>query len=686
MQLDDQSYQLLKEILISPVITVKDLQERYGLTRSQIHYRLQKITDWLAFHQLPPVRKSRTAGIIVDPAARDLVSRQLPTVFGQQSILTEPERITFLLLMLLSRNEELSLQHFASGLKVSRNTVLADLKRLNKTGQKYQLSLQYTRRNGYTLLGEEWTKRMLLIELVQKALKIANGEEWLLAVTGLSKAEVKRMRSRFEIVEKRLKIRFTDEKLMELPLTFLLLLRRIKRGKQIELPAQTFAEVSRTKEYQAVDSLFWDLAPLSEQDRLFLTLQLLSSSLSFLEVSLDGNDQLQQAIEEMVTTFEKLACVTFQQRSTFLEKLYQHVKPAVYRIVHALPVENPLLLQIKKEHGDVYHLVQKSMEPLAAIAKRPFPEEEIAYLTILIAGWLQKQGEKLSSRLKAIVVCPNGISVSKLLLETLREMFPEFVFLDHIPVREFASFPLEFELVFSTVPLRTEKKLFLIKPLFSALEKRQLKMRVYQEIYGCLPPEIDYDGLLQVIEQHAEVKNAERLKQSLRSYLGAGGSPASPTFKAKPNLADLLTEETIVFQEKVSVWHEAIRLASLPLLASNSIEPRYVEMMIRKFDRSQPYIVIAPRVAIPHASPEDGVNRLTMSLLRLSEGVEFADGLPVNLVIVLAAIDRKTHLTALLQLNELVADQENVSRCIAATNKRELLQMIREYSREEVCG
>ena len=72
-----------------------------------------------------------------------------------------------------------------------------------------------------------------------------------------------------------------------------------------------------------------------------------------------------------------------------------------------------------------------------------------------------------------------------------------------------------------------------------------------------------------------------------------------------------------------------------------------------------PYIVIAPNVAIPHAAPDEGVNDVSMSLLRLEEGIKFGEDHFINLVVIIAAKDKQQHFRALMQLMKLAGSEKD---------------------------
>ena len=95
-----------------------------------------------------------------------------------------------------------------------------------------------------------------------------------------------------------------------------------------------------------------------------------------------------------------------------------------------------------------------------------------------------------------------------------------------------------------------------------------------------------------------------------------------------------------------------------------------------------PYIVIAPKVAIPHARPEDGVKKLSMSFLKLSKAVPFSESKKhdIQIVIVLAAIDGETHLKALSQLTKMFSSPENLNKVLLARSSEEIYDLVHTYS------
>ncbi len=148
-------------------------------------------------------------------------------------------------------------------------------------------------------------------------------------------------------------------------------------------------------------------------------------------------------------------------------------------------------------------------------------------------------------------------------------------------------------------------------------------------------------------------------------------------------LTKLLTKDCIQLANFVHSWKEAIQLAASPLLQHNKIEQRYIEVMIQSIEQYGPYVVITPKVAIPHARPTDGVYEQGMSLLCLENPVFFSPNQPVYLIFVLAAIDNMSHLQALSDLIVVLQNPDQIDDLIACQHQDTLWEKIKQYTTKE---
>ena len=143
-------------------------------------------------------------------------------------------------------------------------------------------------------------------------------------------------------------------------------------------------------------------------------------------------------------------------------------------------------------------------------------------------------------------------------------------------------------------------------------------------------------------------------------------------------LETILNKDLIQFEDKFETWEDAIQLAGAPLLENGSIEQSYIDQIITNTKEIGPYYVLGPNIALPHARPEYGVNKMGLSVLVTKEPVWFSekDQHKVQLIIVLAAVDNESHLGALSELAGVLGDESNVDKLIHSESKEEFLNQL----------
>lgn len=148
-------------------------------------------------------------------------------------------------------------------------------------------------------------------------------------------------------------------------------------------------------------------------------------------------------------------------------------------------------------------------------------------------------------------------------------------------------------------------------------------------------------------------------------------------------LDDLLKPEFIKINVECSDWKSALKQGTDILLQHKCVEERYYDEIIRSFNDIGPYMVVAPGIVLSHARPEAGVRKLSMSLITLKNPINFGskNNDPVKLIVTLAATDSESHLKALAQLMELFMNSEDLRKIMDATNKEEVLSIIKNYSK-----
>ena len=139
-----------------------------------------------------------------------------------------------------------------------------------------------------------------------------------------------------------------------------------------------------------------------------------------------------------------------------------------------------------------------------------------------------------------------------------------------------------------------------------------------------------------------------------------------------------LTEKLIDVEFDASDAEEAIQRAGTLLANEDGVEHQYIEAMIRSYRENGSYFVLSPKIALPHARPEDGVKDASVSLVKLKSPVEFGHETndPVSLVFGLGATSGDEHLEILQKLTRLLNEKEATDELINAKSINEIIKII----------
>lgn len=143
-------------------------------------------------------------------------------------------------------------------------------------------------------------------------------------------------------------------------------------------------------------------------------------------------------------------------------------------------------------------------------------------------------------------------------------------------------------------------------------------------------------------------------------------------------LLDQFENRLLICEEKIQGVENAIELMCSLLLRDGNITPHYVDAIKQGHQKIGAYYVLAPKIAMPHARPEEGVIRSGLQLTIFKQGVdlESTENGEVFLAITLAAEDSESHLQTIMSLAELFQNEEKIEALIQAENMDELKSLL----------
>ncbi|MBF2353068.1 BglG family transcription antiterminator [Listeria welshimeri] len=684
VQFDARNMTLLESLVVANVyLAPEKLQEELGISKRTLQYDVEKINKELDDIGLDGIQSVRGQGYYLLEEEKSTIKDIIENREARHKVFSASERRIRILFFLLVTDARVIIDTINECNEVSRNTSLQDIKQLKLALKQFNLELAYDRKNGNMVLGDERSIRQFFIHYCMNNEEIATADQLLdlMKINPMIKKKelFPHLDTIFEILvvtEKKIGIRYTDEVMERIGIMIFFFKERMKRDCYLNEP-----EEHEVESFDIAQEIYQQLQQneelkINHAEITYLGKLLLGASRLNDDAAATG--KLELIVEKVIAEFERLACVNFEDHSSLKKDLLLHLQPAYYRLKFQIEWINPLRTDIKQSYSDVYEITKKSLEPLEDLLGETIPEDEIAYVTILFGGYLSRKNNTLVERKKLLIVCSKGVGTSRMIERQLSQLLGERVeILEPISIREFEKGIYTPDFIVSTLPIMEPKvPVFIVSPILTEAQKQQLMKTIAPHILQKDSDARMLSSVLDVVDQYAKVEDREKLAAKLKSVLFQVQSDSQ--LEKSPTLEELLPKERITFKESVSDWREAIHVASESLQQEGYISRKYQHAMIENIEKLGPYIVIAPGIALPHASVDDGAYRVGMSLLRLDQPVSFSSKAKdqVKLIIVLASIDSYTHINALSQLTNLIMKHHLLEQIEQAESASEIAAML----------
>ncbi|EAC6939561.1 PRD domain-containing protein, partial [Listeria monocytogenes] len=214
----------------------------------------------------------------------------------------------------------------------------------------------------------------------------------------------------------------------------------------------------------------------------YLSLQVLASNLVESALHFSDSEEIAYAVDEFIRLLEMYFATEIMKKNEFKEKVILHVRPAIYRTILGFQINNPLKKQFIKEYTPTFNIVEKASKPFEKLVGHKWSEEEIVYLSMIVLGWMYQIEETEQPIFRAVVLCKSGTSISKLLLENLKMMFPNIDFQGAYAVRQLNTVARDIDFIFTTVPVQSDATIFVIPSILSKDSRQILREQVDKAI------------------------------------------------------------------------------------------------------------------------------------------------------------------------------------------------------------
>ncbi|MFJ5625059.1 BglG family transcription antiterminator [Peribacillus loiseleuriae] len=696
MSINGRSLQMV-DLLIkeNDYIKVNYLADFVQTSERNVRYCLKKIDAFLTDNGFEPLVRHHLKGVLLKK------NEKLLSFFEEFNCRTTPylyvyskeEIRNFMLLKLLLEGKVVPISYFEDVLFISRSTALSHLIVIESEMFLKGLTMKKIPRQGYLISGNTATKCSVFANTFIGTMSIREFYTFIESETNVSKIGELYLFNLFEINDLKLAMALVNEFERKLEQVFddlscliliIFLLKLINGGLKEKQPALTLLEGDGYK-LEIIESVLRECVP--EERTIKITEPFIAQVAQMIK-SL-RNISSTQIIDEDLSGLVRMLCNEMgdayggdflENNEKFFPKLLNHISFMVRRIRKGMSLENPVFDQFIEQSYEVYVQTKQACKLLEEQLGIQINDHEVSYIAIYFALVLEKIENKEMRKPNLLIVCVEGLAVSKMLAISIRKLF-DIGNIKTISVRSLTKELIDsYDFIISTVNIsdvQTDKFIkinsFLVQEDIELL-KEHLKLKLTTQKRNDVKK---LSRILEVVTDSCDIKNMTKLQFDLINILVTDQYISLPN---KPNMQIEFSQETIQLNGKASSWEEAIRLGTKPLLKLKYIDESYEEKIIDNIKNIGPYMVVAPGVILSHAGPDDGVNADSFSLVTIKDGVNFHDRFktPVKLVLTLAIKSHKNH--ALVEkLMKLVLDHKKVSEILQSTSELEVYQQIENH-------
>lgn len=441
MPLDSRQARIAAELLndVAPA-TVAAIGARLGLSPRMVTYDLRAVDAYLCALQLRVVRR-RGVGVWVDGAAerRHEALAGLERALGPRVLDRDDRRTGILVALLDSAPDAVHSRELERRVEASRATVRRDVRSAEGWLEEHHLHLQRTPGVGLAVRGTEIDIRRALLALVLESAPpetlfgagAGAGDETApidrrphdLAIGSALALDVPTYRA--ILVGQLPELEANSPMTTAASVYLAIVARRVRAERRARFQTgqlRSLIEHPVADAGTAIAEAFADRLGLAldETDVASITEFLLG----FAELSdAPPPDGEAERIDRVVLSAARRIHPALAEDAQLRRSLADHIRRLRVRLRYGLPVRNPLDDEVRQRYPDVYEVASQIVAELTGLGDLVIPPEEIGFLTMYLAGSLERN--RLRPKVRVTVVCPAGMATAWILVSRLLAVFPQ---------------------------------------------------------------------------------------------------------------------------------------------------------------------------------------------------------------------------------------------------------------------
>lgn len=449
--------EILKMLETDHYCTAAQISEAFGISEKTTRLRIKELDGELENYGAKIVSKPRFGYqlMIEDPQAFRTLKEKEEEKFLPE---TGQERSEYLLAYLIWQKEYVKSEDLCDFLFVSKTTLTRSIKNVEEIFNRYRLELDRRPNYGIRMQGEESDVRRLISDYFVKRnclkeMKNFKGEKEKLELADT----IRELMNKYQI---RLSETSFDNFLSYVYVGW----KRIQHGCYLEMASENIPRIGEREQSFALELISIleknGKVHYTESEKQYLLLYLAGKRMIGNAVENESNFIIHEQTDclalKMLEVVNRTYNMNFYNNFDVRMTLNQHLVPFDIRIRYGIPLENPLLEEIKEQYSLAYQISSEAVQVLREYYQKEISEDEIGYFALIFELAMEKEHQE--EKFDILVVCSTGKGSSRLLKYKYEQEFSDY--LNHIYVcdlMELEKFDFDkIQYIFTTVPIMKE--------------------------------------------------------------------------------------------------------------------------------------------------------------------------------------------------------------------------------------
>lgn len=684
-------------------VSAAKIEKQFNISRRTVFYRIDQANQLLAKLGMASIQNERGVGYLLpEETVTAWQKRQQAQPEQNHPAVSPQKRLDAMIWSLLTRVQPQSINNLGDKLGVSRNTIIADFKRIETEYPRLQLT---STPKGHVLAGsEEAICRYVFRQLSQDNQGvIATGIDHLT----FPAIDMDMAYQQLGKLEKGINARFTENAAQTIIRCLKFRIFRISLGHRVTNPDTNSEEIAAVTSgvIPEVEKLLARNGIQDTQELVFFTEIVLCSQVDVLNYVKDEfKRKMHHIARAIMLRYDQIAGTKINDNA-FVNALSIHLYATYFRCRYRFTFEMPLLDAIHSKFPEMIKFVQIACRPLEIVVGSPIPTSEIALICLYfisvddstqtdVARFVSKS-DNIQDYLNAdvLLVCTSGISTSAILYATLHRQYPLINFSRSLGIENLERImrmPNRAKLIISTANLNPDEfniPVISVQPVLEYKDNYRIERALHQYFPQLsIGQERSLDKLVAIVKRHARLTDEEGLRAELTSYLYPLNGQENSVIPAKKRLADLLKPASIKLIDRPRDLKATIKQLCWILTDQGIADAKYYDDILSLIDRFGPYMMVSADTFLAHAAPSGHVNQVGMALGIFGQPlvVETGQGQEtIRCLIVLAPGENHEHDRALAEVMGLVTNRQVFKTLLAAKDAKTAYHTISEYSYQQ---